>query len=413
MIRAGERRLRPIMMTALATVAGMIPLALALGAGSQMLQPLAIAVIGGILASMVLSLVVTPAVHYYIGGRTLNCKGVTYDEEDSDVRSAGRRRIQRRRLQGYSTRSRWAARAAGTTSPWTRANAAPLRLARRHRGSGGSRRPARWSGQITQLHGVHGIAVASDLGKGFITNGQSNSVTIFDLKTLAKTGEPAARPESRCHLLRAEDASASSPSTDAATTPRPSTPRPTKSSRPSRSARSRRICAVDGAGKVYVNIENSSEIVEIDAAKPAVTRRASLAPCEGPSGLAIDVKNKKLFRVCSNKMMAVTDIPTMKVIATPAIGSGTDGAGFDPAGWPSARRRRRHVDHRQTGQRQVRGRGHRDHRARRPHHDGRPEDTPRLSAGRRIRSGAGGEGGQEGARPPVLPDSFHVMVIGK
>jgi CzcA family heavy metal efflux pump len=69
MIRAGERRVRPIMMTALATVAGMIPLALALGAGSQMLQPLAIAVIGGILASMVLSLVVTPAVHYYLGGR--------------------------------------------------------------------------------------------------------------------------------------------------------------------------------------------------------------------------------------------------------------------------------------------------------------------------------------------------------
>jgi len=69
MIRAGERRLRPIMMTALATMAGMIPLALAWGAGSQMLQPLAIAVIGGILASMVLSLVVTPAVHFYFGGR--------------------------------------------------------------------------------------------------------------------------------------------------------------------------------------------------------------------------------------------------------------------------------------------------------------------------------------------------------
>jgi CzcA family heavy metal efflux pump len=66
MIMAGERRLRPILMTALATVAGMIPLALALGAGSQMLQPLAIAVIGGILASMVLSLIVTPAVHFYL-----------------------------------------------------------------------------------------------------------------------------------------------------------------------------------------------------------------------------------------------------------------------------------------------------------------------------------------------------------
>ena len=67
MILAGERRLRPILMTAMATVAGMVPLALAIGAGSQMLQPLAIAVIGGILASLVLSLVVTPAVRFYIG----------------------------------------------------------------------------------------------------------------------------------------------------------------------------------------------------------------------------------------------------------------------------------------------------------------------------------------------------------
>ncbi len=75
MIRAGERRLRPIMMTALATVAGMIPLALAWGAGSQMLQPLAIAVIGGILASMVLSLVVTPAVHFYLADRLGHQRG--------------------------------------------------------------------------------------------------------------------------------------------------------------------------------------------------------------------------------------------------------------------------------------------------------------------------------------------------
>ena len=68
MIQAGERRLRPIVMTAMATIAGMIPLSLALGAGSQMLQPLAIAVIGGVLASMLLSLIVTPAVHYYLTG---------------------------------------------------------------------------------------------------------------------------------------------------------------------------------------------------------------------------------------------------------------------------------------------------------------------------------------------------------
>jgi multidrug efflux pump subunit AcrB len=74
MIRAGERRLRPIVMTALATVAGMIPLALGWGAGAQMLQPLAIAVIGGIVASIVLSLVVTPAVHYYLAGDTATAR---------------------------------------------------------------------------------------------------------------------------------------------------------------------------------------------------------------------------------------------------------------------------------------------------------------------------------------------------
>jgi len=67
MIQAGRRRLRPILMTALAAIAGMLPLALALGAGSQMLQPLAIAVIGGLTVSMVLSLIITPAVHYYLG----------------------------------------------------------------------------------------------------------------------------------------------------------------------------------------------------------------------------------------------------------------------------------------------------------------------------------------------------------
>ena len=81
MIQAGERRLRPILMTALATVAGMIPLALGLGAGSQMLQPLAIAVIGGILASMVLSLVITPAVHYFLADA--KCKATDDASNDS------------------------------------------------------------------------------------------------------------------------------------------------------------------------------------------------------------------------------------------------------------------------------------------------------------------------------------------
>jgi multidrug efflux pump subunit AcrB len=74
MLQASRRRLRPIVMTALATVAGMLPLAFALGAGSQMLQPLSIAVIGGILISMVLSLIITPAVHYYLSSEETDVK---------------------------------------------------------------------------------------------------------------------------------------------------------------------------------------------------------------------------------------------------------------------------------------------------------------------------------------------------
>ena len=90
------------------------------------------------------------------------------------------------------------------------------------------------------------------------------------------------------------------------------------------------------------------------------------------------------------------------MVATPAIGPGTDGAGFDPGTGPGLQFQRRwHAEHRQAGERQVRDRGHRDHRARRPHDDGGSEDPPRLPAGRRIRSGPGGQGRQEGGRPPV------------
>jgi YVTN family beta-propeller protein len=183
-------------------------------------------------------------------------------------------------------------------------------------------------GQITQLHGVHGVAVAPEFGKGFITNGQSNSVTIFDMKTLAKVGEPQTgqNPDSVCfepktkHIFafngRSNDSTAIDPKTNEVLKSFPVGGKPEE-------------CAVDGAGKIYVNLEDSSEIVEIDAAKPAVLRHVSLSPCESPSGLAIDVKNKRLFSACGNKMMAVTDIGTLKVVATPPIGPGADGAGFD------------------------------------------------------------------------------------
>jgi DNA-binding beta-propeller fold protein YncE len=183
-------------------------------------------------------------------------------------------------------------------------------------------------GTISGLHRVHGIAIANDLGKGFITNGQSGSVTIFDLKTLAKSGEPTAgrNPDAVCYEPKTKRVFAINHTGGDATSIDAKTGEVLKTFPIGADAE---FCQADGAGKLYVNIESSNEVVEIDAAKNEVTRRTSILPCEGPSGLAIDVKGKKLFSVCDN-VMAVTDIPTFKVVATPKIGRGPDAAGFDP-----------------------------------------------------------------------------------
>ena len=86
----------------------------------------------------------------------------------------------------------------------------------------------------------------------------------------------------------------------------------------------------DGAGHVYVNVENKSEEVEIDSKAMTVMAHWPLDPCKEPSGLAIDVKHRRLFAGCDNKMMAVIDADTGKVIATPPIGEGVDADAFDP-----------------------------------------------------------------------------------
>ncbi len=165
------------------------------------------------------------------------------------------------------------------------------------------------------------------------------------------------------------------------------------------------FCQADGAGKLYVNIEDSTEVVEIDAAKNEVTRRTSILPCEGPSGLAIDVKDKKLFSVCDNKMMAVTDIPTFKVIATPKIGQGPDAAAFDPAlGLAFSSNG---SDGTLSVVKPVNGKYQtvdtRHHRARRAHHGARPEDPQAVSAGRGVRPRAcRPRKARRGAAPPVV-----------
>jgi DNA-binding beta-propeller fold protein YncE len=184
-------------------------------------------------------------------------------------------------------------------------------------------------GDIPDTQGVHGIALAPELGRGFTSNGRANTVTIFDLKTLKAIGTVNAgtNPDAivydgvtkRVFTLngRSHDATAinAADGTVAGTLELAGKPE---------------FAVADGKGSIYVNIEDKSELVQFDAQKLTVLNRWPMAPCEEPSGLAMDLKDRRLFAGCGNKMMAVVDADTGKVIATPAIGQGVDANRFDP-----------------------------------------------------------------------------------
>ena len=185
------------------------------------------------------------------------------------------------------------------------------------------------TGEIADTQGVHGIAIASDLGRGFTSNGRANTVTIFDLKTLSNLGtiKAGTNPDAivydagtkRIFTMngRSNDATAIDAASGNVVGTLPLGGKP-------------EFAVSDGKGSIFVNIEDKSELVEFDPQKVAVLHRWPLAPCQEPSGLAIDRKNRRLFAGCDNKMMAVVDANSGKVIATPAIGEGVDANGFDP-----------------------------------------------------------------------------------
>jgi DNA-binding beta-propeller fold protein YncE len=271
-------------------------------------------------------------------------------------------------------------------------------------------------GQIPQLHGVHGVAIAPDLNKGFISNGQSNSVTIFDLKTLQKTGEPAVEgmnPDSICYEPKTQRVFTFNGRSGNSTAINAKTGEPITTfavgGKPE-------FCAVDGTGKVFVNLEDKGSIVEIDAAKPAVLRTASLAPCEEPSGLAIDTKDGVLFSACDNKMMAVTAIKDLKVIATPAIGPNPDAAAFDP-GTGLAFSSNGGGDGSLTVVKNMGGKWEAaetvatERGARTMTVDPKTHRVYLLAA--EFGPAPEAKAGEKKQRAPVVPDSFHVLVVGK
>jgi len=184
-------------------------------------------------------------------------------------------------------------------------------------------------GDVPNTKGIHGTAIASALGKGYTSNGQASTVTVFDLKTLKPitdiktTGD---NPDSIIYdpatkrVFTMNGRSNNSTVIDATTDKvvgtvdlggKPEEP------------------ALDGRGNMFVNLEDKSSIMEFDTKTLAVKGTWSLAPCDGPSALAADTKNHRLFAAC-DKMIAVFNPDTGKVVATPAIGGDPDGDGFDP-----------------------------------------------------------------------------------
>jgi DNA-binding beta-propeller fold protein YncE len=184
-------------------------------------------------------------------------------------------------------------------------------------------------GDIPNTNGVHGIAIAADMDKGFISDGRDGNVTIFDTKTLKVLGTaPAGKnpdaiiydPASKRVFAfngTSKDATAidAKTGTVAGTIPLGGKPE---------------FAVADEKGHVFVNIEDKSEIIQFDSNKLVVENHWPIAPGEEPSGLALDRKHRRLFSVCSNKLMVVVNADTGKVITTLPIGAGTDAAGFDP-----------------------------------------------------------------------------------
>ena len=184
-------------------------------------------------------------------------------------------------------------------------------------------------GDIPDTQGVHGIAVASEFGRGFVSNGRSNNITMFDLKSLKTLGIIPAGTNPDFILYD------------------PSTKRVFAMNGRSGDITALQgadgkvlgtiavggkleAAAADGRGSFFVNVEDRSELVEVDAKKLTLLHRWPLAPCTEPSGLAMDTRTRRLFVGCDNKMMAVVNADTGQVVTTLPTGDGTDANAFDP-----------------------------------------------------------------------------------
>jgi DNA-binding beta-propeller fold protein YncE len=263
-------------------------------------------------------------------------------------------------------------------------------------------------GEVTGIQGAHGTAIVPASGRGYATSGNDQSVVMFDLKTFAVLGRiPAALDadaivfdpaSSRVFTLNGDAHSSTviDGLTGTLITNIPLGGKP-------------EYGASAGDGKVYANLTDISEVVEIDARTATVSRRWSTESCKQPVSMALDVAHHRLFSGCRSGVMAISDYQAGKVVATVPIGMGVDGAGFDPASgdaFASNADGTLTVIHQDSPDQ---------------YHVAETVQTPQASRNMGLdptnhrvfvvsaKFGPPPAGGR--GRPPVLPDSFSLMVI--
>jgi DNA-binding beta-propeller fold protein YncE len=183
---------------------------------------------------------------------------------------------------------------------------------------------------IPHTEGVHGVALAPDLGKGFVSDGRADTVTVFDLKSLATVGTFAVSGHNPDAILydahsrhlftfngRSHDITMLDPLTGATLATAAAGGKP-------------EFAQADGKGHAFYNIEDTAQLSELDTATGQRIATWSLPGCEEPTGLAIDAAHQRLFSTCGNGALLVTDAATGRHVATVPIGQGPDAAAFDP-----------------------------------------------------------------------------------
>ena len=186
-------------------------------------------------------------------------------------------------------------------------------------------------GEIPHTPGVHGIALAHQEGRGYISNGRDSSVTVFDLttlKTISTIRIGARNPDAILYdgasgrVFTFNGGSSNATAIDVQSDTVVGTVE--LDGKPE-------FAVSDGEGRIYVNLEDKSELTVFDSRKLKVLKTSSLAPGEEPTGLAIDRDHQRLFAGCANRLMVILDASSGGVVTTVPIGTGVDGTAFDPA----------------------------------------------------------------------------------